>query len=137
MNAPRPDRAASIEDERAPLRKRLLYFAVFALIILAIVGGTVLLVWNDIQSRLETPAREPVARAEGVRVSTFVSYDVKRAFPTGLAEDGDGGLIVTLLGTGAVDRVTDDGQRANFQQLTAPGAIAQGPDGMLYVVDYQ
>ncbi|MCC7207283.1 MAG: hypothetical protein IT323_08255 [Anaerolineae bacterium] len=137
MSTPKPKRAAPADDERAPLRKRLLYFAIFALIILAIVGGTVFLVWNDIQTRLQAPVREPAAHAEGISISTFVAYDVKRAFPTGLAEDGNGGLIVTLLGTGAVDRVSADGQTANFQQLTAPGAIARGPGGVLYVIDYQ
>ena len=42
-----------------------------------------------------------------------------------------------MLGTGAVDRVSADGTRANFQHLTAPGAIARGADGSLYVIDYQ
>ncbi|MCC7254274.1 MAG: hypothetical protein IT540_20630, partial [Hyphomicrobium sp.] len=134
-STPPPERVAP--EEGVPLRKRLLFLGIFTLVILAIVGGTALLVWTDIQNRLSSPRREVVARAEGVSVSTFLSLDVERAFPSGLVDDGQGGFLVTLLGTGAIDRVSADGTRSNFQQLTAPGAIARGADGALYVIDYQ
>jgi sugar lactone lactonase YvrE len=123
--------------ERPPLARRVGYFAIFGLIAAAIVGATVFLVYGDIVNRLAVSRHDSRPVLEGVNIAPFVSMPDPGVFPVGLAEAPDGTLYLSLFGTGAIKRIAADGSLATIHQLTAPGAIAFGPDGSLYVIDYR
>lgn len=127
-------------EENPPLRRRITYFAVFGAAILLVTVATVAFVYNDIISRLNSAqGGSAKAAAEGVSVATLVKLEETRTFPMGLAASTeiDGPLYVSLFGKGGIRKLSGDGTLTPWATgLTAPGAMAFSPDGMLYVIDY-
>lgn len=129
--------AIAKNNGQPPPSRRILYFVVFGLVIAAIVGLTVLLIYGDIVGRLSSEVRRVAkAVAPGVTVSTFASLNNDRVFPIGIAPAPDGTFYLSLFGTGAIQKIQPDGTILNWNQVTAGGALATAPDGGLYVIDY-
>jgi sugar lactone lactonase YvrE len=102
----------------------------------AIVVITGVLLYNALINALNIPRHEGKSVTGGVKVLPFVSIPDKDVFPMGLAAAPDGTFFLGLYGSGAIKKVTPDGALHAWSQLTAVGALALGPDGALYVVDY-
>jgi DNA-binding beta-propeller fold protein YncE len=129
--------AAAATAGEPSTRKRIAYFLIFGLIVAAIVGITVILIYNDIVGRLNMPRGAAKAVAANVTIAPFVSFDSPRTFPMGLAAAPNGTWYLSLMGAASIRSISADGtQNRFFAQATAPGAIALAPDGHLYVIDY-
>lgn len=118
-------------------RKRLLYFAAFGGVVIAIVVGAAALMLGDLFGRWNSGTlREPKGLAQGVQVAPFLSLNDTRLFPYGIAPSGEAGAFyLSLFGGSAVRQVSADGTMRFFAQLQAPGALAFS-GGALYVIDY-
>jgi sugar lactone lactonase YvrE len=120
-----------------PMRKRLIYFGVFALIIAGITLGAGSLLYNDVVGRLGGERHEAKAVAADVLVAPFYAFNEADSYPVGIAAGPDGELYVSLFGKGKIQRLNADGSLGeSLPGLSAPGAIARASDGTFYVIDY-
>jgi sugar lactone lactonase YvrE len=116
--------------------RRLLFFLIFGGCVFAIVGGTIFLLFRDIVGRLDVPRGEPKAVLAGSALSTLTRIDQGQAFPYAIAKGSDGALYLSVFGQGAIRKIDADGRLADWQTLTAPGALVMGPNNLAYVIDY-
>ncbi len=119
--------------------RRIAFLVVFGLAIAAVFGLTAFLLLRDINARLEAPRHDSVAIASGVSLRPFLSLPSERAFPMGLASDPGGTFYLSLFGEGQIRKINPAGEHSLFvgsNQVSAPGALAYGPNGALYLIDY-
>jgi sugar lactone lactonase YvrE len=136
---PRPITQGSDESSRLPARRPLkrliLFFLAIGSAIALIVVLTGLLIYNS----LSRPRHDSKPLLPSVSIAQSVSLPGDDQFPVGLAAAPDGSFYLTVLGTGSILKVDAKGTVSPFvgpkSGLTAPGAIALGPDNALYVID--
>jgi sugar lactone lactonase YvrE len=121
---------------KPPLARRIVFFLVLGIMGVAVVVVTGVLLYNAFITALNVPRHESKPVTSGARVLPFVSIPDKDVFPMGLAAAPDGTFYLGLYGSGAIKKVSPDGALRSWGQLTAVGALALGPDGALYVIDY-
>jgi sugar lactone lactonase YvrE len=120
---------------RRPIRRLIVFFLALGSAIVLIIGVTGLLLYNSF-SRTRHDGK---ALTAGITVEPFVSLPGDSVFPIGLAAAPEGTFYLTQFGTGSIIKVDANGTTTSFVQskdgLTAPAAIAVGPDNALYVID--
>jgi streptogramin lyase len=126
--------AKTAPEERRPVRRIILFFLALGTAIAVIVGLTALLIYNS----LSAPRHEGKAVVGGVTVTTFASLPGDIVFPMGLAIGPDGSLYASLFGAASIVKLDNQGKPTPYLQtgITAPGALAFGPDKALYMVDF-
>jgi sugar lactone lactonase YvrE len=114
--------------------RRFLFISVIGLAVVAIILATLYLVFQG------GARREGTAALTGVKVRPFIQFSAGDVYPTGLARDKAGVVYVSGFGNGALYKVGPDGTPTTWLDrssgLTAPAAMAFGPDGGLYVLDF-
>lgn len=127
--------APTATGEPSPL-KRFLYFLVFGLVLVGIVMLAVWVLYNDINSRFNSPRKDAVPVATGVTVKPFLSWSAPTIFPMGMTVRAEGGFYLSEFGTGKIQQVATDGAQTQFA-LPAPavGALASWQEN-LFVVAY-
>jgi len=127
--------APTATGEPSPL-KRFLYFLVFGLVLVAIVMLAVWVLYNDINSRFNSPRKDAVAVATGVTIKPFLSWSEPTIFPMGMTVRTEGGFYLSEFGSGKIQQVAMDGTQTQFALPTpAVGALASW-QGNLFVVAY-
>ncbi len=132
-----PVTTAAESPESRPIGRLVVFFLAFSFSIIFIVLLTGYLVYNGYKA----PRHDSKPVAAGVHVAPFVTLTDGDSFPVGLSGTGNGTFYLTEFGTGAVLKVSPDGTTSAWipphgGQVTAGGAVALGPDGALYAIDY-
>lgn len=127
--------AADTSDSPS-LMRRVLYFLVFALVILAIVGITAYAVWNDVNAQYNAPRHEAKAVADGVSLDRFVTFEEDNVFPMAMSTAPDGGFYLSRFGDGTLYKVDAAGALTKWASPGPVGAMQLAPDGSLYAIRY-
>ena len=134
-----PTEPATIPARR-PIKRLILFFLAFSAAVALIIGLTLLLIFNSVKASVTPPQHAGKAVIAGATVNTLTRLSGDNVFPMGLAVAPDGSLYLSEFGTGVISKLESDGSLSPFIKvggaLTAAGAIAFGPDKMLYVIDY-
>jgi sugar lactone lactonase YvrE len=108
----------------------------FAAVIVAIVGVTIYLVLGDLNSQFAT-RHDSKPAADGVQITTYLSFDQERIFPFSLVQRADGTRLVSQFGTGTIMQVDGAGGVSLLAKPAAGvGALAVSADGTLYAITY-
>lgn len=115
-------------------RRRLRFWGMLLLAVVAICGITLFL----IRQALQGERREPRPVLEGVAVYTLEELPGKKAYPDALTIGPDRNIYVGSFCTGEIWRLTPEGTRSTFVgagKIKAVAGLAFAPNGWLYVAD--
>jgi len=142
------NKASDSQHENQPVprgatAKRFLIILSVLIGALLITGFTGYLILNAITGS----RHDSTAVAAGITVTTFATVPGDTAYPIGIARSPEGTIYVTAFGNGAIYKAATDGTLApwvqvkpntsgNINGITAPAALIVGPNGSLYVIDF-
>ncbi len=117
-------------------QRRLVFFIVFGAIILGLIGITLLLVKNALNSSERVVS---VALIPDVSVREFAALPDNDAYPAAVAVAPDGTVYTGSFATGALWRMTPEGAVSEVpgvrDRVGALIGLAAAPDGALFLVD--